>query len=94
MQLRIIFCIILLCSSLHVKIEASYYGFFCYADKDNDNKLTKEEWAHPNRAWVSEFEDLYQKINMSETLKAQIERQGHITLEEFKLMSIPGGNQI
>ena len=97
-HLRVLLCLSILCSSLNVKIQASYYGFFCYADKNNDGNLTMginrepNEWDHPNKAWTSEFQDLYKKINMSTTLKEQIEGKGHITLEEFKLMSIPGGN--
>ena len=93
-QLKVIFFLIFLCSNLDVKIQASYYGFFCYADRDNDGQLTMKEWNHPNKAWVSEFGDLYQKINKSESLKKEIEQQGHITLEQFKYMSIPGGNHI
>ena len=98
-QFRVILCLFLLGSILDVKIQASYYGFFCYADKNNDGKLTMgikgepNEWDHPNKAWTSEFQDLYKKITMSESLKKEIERKGYITLEEFKLMSIPGGNE-
>ena len=97
-QIRIFLCFYILCSILDVKIQATYYGFFCYADKNNDGKLTRgingepNEWDHPNKAWKSEFQEIYKKIAMSSTLKTEIEGKGHITLEEFKLMSIPGGN--
>ena len=47
-QLRVLLCLFLLCSILDVKIQASYYGFFCYADKNNDGKLTMGIKGEPN----------------------------------------------
>ena len=70
-----------------------YHTFFCYADRNHDGKLSQSEWNHTNKAWALEFQELYKQISVSVSLKDEIEKKGHITMEEFKMMSIPGGKK-
>ena len=71
-----------------------YHTFFCYGDRNHDGKLSMDEWDHTNKAWSSEFQELYNKISASIPLKDEIEKKGHITMDEFKKMSIPGSKNM